>query len=560
MRHAFEPQGKCNNGAHVMASKSPFGLTVWGWGSPEAGECAFNASTCYVSYGYPAGVVMYDTATSQWNDLGGGFSGSTAANPAPNAVLAKTLTVVAGGEVVAGGAFSIASGRNAFGIARWDGNSWNPVDAAGARRFGVNGQTMAGAVGPDGSFYAGGTFGLVGGDVAVNNIARFKDGAWHPLADGIGGAVWTLAFNATGTELYAGGAFGSSGGVVASNVAKWNGAAWSALGAGLDRPVSILKVGPDGKVYAGGDFTKSGSVTVNRIAVWDGQAWSPLGEGFADGRVASIAFGPDGKLYAGGTFKKSGAANLRSIAVWDGDTNTWSAVGGGVEGPSAFATQGVYDITFYEGKLTSSGQFTKQSVLPDGGVTSPLNNVAVLDGTMWQAVGTTGLPSRSATFNNVQARRMVVRGKDLYVAGVLELLESKGADGGAPRAVKHVAKWDGTTWTEVGGGVSDAVDEIVSTDDSFWAVGAFTWPEGAGPTGSHGTGTVSDGPPARDGGSSAPVRAGRSLLLDYFGALGVSVSGCTHADRSNRRNSSASPAGVMRPAHCGGFAVVSSLP
>ena len=422
-----------------------------------------------------SGVVMFDTATSQWNDLGGGFSGNTAANPPPNGLLGRTLAVVAGGEVIAGGAFSIASGRNAFGIARWDGNSWNPVDRAGARRFGVNGSTMAAAVAPDGSFYAGGAFGLVGGDVAVNNIARFKDGAWHPLADGIVGAVWTLAFNAAGTELYAGGAFGASGGNAASNVAKWNGTAWSALGAGLDRPVSILKVGPDGKLYAGGEFTKSGNVTVNRIAVWDGQAWSPLGDGFADGRVASIAFGPDGKLYAGGTFKKSGAANLRSIAVWDGDTNTWSAVGGGVEGPSSFATHGVYDITFYEGKLTISGQFTKQSVLPDGGVNVPLNNVAVLDGATWQPIGPTGLPSRSALFNNVQVRRMAVHGKDLYVAGVLELLESKGEDGGAPRAVKHVAKWDGTTWSEVGGGVSDAVDEIVGTDESFWLVGAFTW-------------------------------------------------------------------------------------
>lgn len=57
VRHAFEPQGKCNNGARIMGSKSPFGLTVWGWGSPEAsdGQCALGHSTCYVSYGYPAG-------------------------------------------------------------------------------------------------------------------------------------------------------------------------------------------------------------------------------------------------------------------------------------------------------------------------------------------------------------------------------------------------------------------------------------------------------------------------------------------------------------------------
>jgi hypothetical protein len=45
-----------------MKSDEPFGLWVWGWGSPEtrAGEfppCDENAkdNSCDVSYGYPAG-------------------------------------------------------------------------------------------------------------------------------------------------------------------------------------------------------------------------------------------------------------------------------------------------------------------------------------------------------------------------------------------------------------------------------------------------------------------------------------------------------------------------
>lgn len=50
VRHDFEPQGGCDNGRHEMTSKSPFGLTVWGWGSPET-----STYTGYVSYGYPAG-------------------------------------------------------------------------------------------------------------------------------------------------------------------------------------------------------------------------------------------------------------------------------------------------------------------------------------------------------------------------------------------------------------------------------------------------------------------------------------------------------------------------
>ena len=45
-----------------MVSAEPFGLWVWGWGSPETREgelvpCDLNQpdNTCDVSYGYPAG-------------------------------------------------------------------------------------------------------------------------------------------------------------------------------------------------------------------------------------------------------------------------------------------------------------------------------------------------------------------------------------------------------------------------------------------------------------------------------------------------------------------------
>jgi hypothetical protein len=50
VRHDFQPQGSCNNGRHEMTSDGAFGLTVWGWGTPET-----TPTTGYVSYGYPAG-------------------------------------------------------------------------------------------------------------------------------------------------------------------------------------------------------------------------------------------------------------------------------------------------------------------------------------------------------------------------------------------------------------------------------------------------------------------------------------------------------------------------
>jgi hypothetical protein len=51
MSHNFQPQGSCSTGQHQIQSKSPFGLWVWGWGSPET-----TAFTANVSYGYPGGM------------------------------------------------------------------------------------------------------------------------------------------------------------------------------------------------------------------------------------------------------------------------------------------------------------------------------------------------------------------------------------------------------------------------------------------------------------------------------------------------------------------------
>ncbi|MFO0570931.1 MAG: IgGFc-binding protein [Polyangiaceae bacterium] len=47
----FENVGPCSSGARKMESKGPFGLWVWGWGSPQT-----SSFTSYVSYGYPAGM------------------------------------------------------------------------------------------------------------------------------------------------------------------------------------------------------------------------------------------------------------------------------------------------------------------------------------------------------------------------------------------------------------------------------------------------------------------------------------------------------------------------
>src|SRR5262249_40310234 len=47
----FAPVGSCSTGRHEMSSANPFGLTLWGWGTPLTMTFTQN-----VSYGYPAGM------------------------------------------------------------------------------------------------------------------------------------------------------------------------------------------------------------------------------------------------------------------------------------------------------------------------------------------------------------------------------------------------------------------------------------------------------------------------------------------------------------------------
>jgi hypothetical protein len=47
----FTAVGNCNNGRHEMKSDAPFGLWVWGWGTPLTSSFTQN-----VSYGYPGGM------------------------------------------------------------------------------------------------------------------------------------------------------------------------------------------------------------------------------------------------------------------------------------------------------------------------------------------------------------------------------------------------------------------------------------------------------------------------------------------------------------------------
>lgn len=404
-------------------------------------------------------VAMWDATKARWSSLNDGIfgqSGGWVIGAPPGQVLVRDQ----GGEIYVGGHFSLIGGRNALGIARWDGNQWNPVDDPTATRLGVNGSVIVVADGPADSLYVGGEFQLVGGDVAAGNVGHFTGDAWSPLGVGLDGPVMALA--ASGKTLYAGGFFLRSGPVLARHVAQWNGSTWSGVGAGFDAAVRALAVGPDGNLYAGGDFTEAGDVVVNHVARWNGATWQALGAGF-DGEVHALAFDAAGKLYAGGTFGKSGDKDVKRIASWNG--TTWSAVGDGVGGEESWDGI-VRAIVTYDGKLTIGGSFDRT------GTSKTLQNLASWNGTTWVDVG--GGVHREW---GAEIASLAARGKQLYLVG--NFVEGgKAADGGAGTPLALLGVWNGTSWSDLGGGLADLGNVVHVQKDRVWIGGGFTFAGG----------------------------------------------------------------------------------
>jgi hypothetical protein len=180
--------------------------------------------------------------------------------------------------------------------------------------------------GPDGRpvFRPAGVAGTLGaGD------EKWQDG--FNLPDGTNGQVYAVV--QAGNDTYVGGQFTIAGGAVASNVAKWNGTAWSSLGTGANNgtrgPVNALAVTSSGEVYVGGRFTAAGQVALTHIAKWNGTAWSSLGSGIGNGTsgdVNALALASNGDLYVAGLFYNAGALAVGHIAKWNG--TAWSSLGG----------------------------------------------------------------------------------------------------------------------------------------------------------------------------------------------------------------------------------------
>jgi hypothetical protein len=257
---------------------------------------------------------------SNWAPFCGPFGGSVAALQ----IIGSTLYV--------GGAFQNGAGiHNANYLIACD------LNTGAARSVGnpgdINGGIYALTADANGTLYAAGQFINMAGIPAADHVASY-DGSWHAMGTGPstgGGAVddYVRSIASSGNDVYIGtDAVNVAGIPQADHVAKWNGTAWSALGANaagtdgwLPASAFIYAIATKGsQVVVTGSFQNAGGdPTADDIADFDGSAWKPLGSnGAGNGPwigngLALAILGND--VFAGGNFTTAGGDTIASYVA-----------------------------------------------------------------------------------------------------------------------------------------------------------------------------------------------------------------------------------------------------
>lgn len=313
---------------------------------------------------------------------------------------------------------------------------WEPT-------FGIDGGpgaiVQALAVYDDGNgamLYAGGSF-ISAGPPSTFFLARWNGSDWQALpGGGPGSSVLDLEVydDGSGPQLYAGGLFSSVGGVSTKAIARYDGAAWSALGTGLaitglGQEDVCAMTGFDGALAVGGNFNQAGGATAEFTAAWDGTAWTPLGASGPLELFPYVLANDNGALLAGGAFTSPAGF----IAELDTTSDTWQPItvsGDPLDG-AVWSIVRLPDDGILGGGLVAAGDFT-------GGI-RVLNDAQ----TGWEPLGgdTDGSVRSLLVFDDGN-------GPALYAGGLFTEINGTPAAG--------IAKWDGTAWAPLGAGLTSA--------------------------------------------------------------------------------------------------------
>ncbi len=454
------------NGTTFSQIGAGFNNTVRGFTTMPArsGDLLVAVGDFTSSGGTPLAKAAYFDGTA-WKALGTQLTGN------PNTVTAR---IEGGSSILYAGGPTLIGGADASCVARWNGAAWTPIGK-------LSGQVWSLAEFDDGtgpSIYASGV-GLTSAAGGAGSVQRWNGTQWTPVSGAPNGSVlgMCVANDGLGTALFVAGEFTLTGGGSMNGLARWNGISWSGLGGGLTgtgqrfarviRPYQLLEDdAPVTKLFIGGLFVEAGGVTCNGTALWNGSTFESLGSGLngASGFTPSVraaAIYNDGSgpsLFAGGDFINAGGVQVGNIARFNGAA--WRTVG-----THAWVGDRILDMVRHDDgsgeRLYAAGQFLRV-----GSTTTTITvpGIARWNGATWESVG-------SGLTGTVKALASAPEGpvQGLWACGGLI----------GPGGVGLV-RWNGSTWQAffVNGDLNSTIEDICVMDDgngpAVYICGSFT--------------------------------------------------------------------------------------
>jgi hypothetical protein len=268
---------------------------------------------------------------------------------------------------------------------------------------------------------------------------------WQPVGDGFNWEVRCLYSDTIDNLLYCGGGFKSSGALKVRGISKWIGLKWDSLQSGFDdfgtgnpQPThSIIRY--ENKIYVLGVFSTAGGIPSPGLARWNGASWDTLQcfQNISGGRSNIL----NGELYIYGNFTNICGQQCRYIAKFDG-TN-WTGIDYGID--TTFGLIGSYEI--FQGEPYIAGNLL------------PIKDIFKWDGTQAVQLGQ-GILGGISFINDI-----TIYQNELYVAGYFWQSDGNAGD--------NIMKWNGTSWTSIGGGLNNQVNDLKVYGGYLYAVGAF---------------------------------------------------------------------------------------
>ncbi len=259
------------------------------------------------------------------------------------------------------------------------------------------------------------------------------------------------AFAVLDGDLVAGGYFQTAGSASSFGIARWDGSQWSPMGGGFSSTVSNLQFF-QGSLYAFGQFAYAWPNLAWRAARWDGAAWQPLGDDQGLQRPSDVNNGyaycslvRGDSLIVGGTFTRAGDQAVNLLAAWDG--TAWHPMTAGFDTLASVpgTCQWAFTPSIYA-LAEYQGELIAGGTFALNAAGDSVDCIARWDGSSWQPLGG-GMDGGHGTGSSWDCAPPWVFALTVWNGDLIAGGSFETA--GGVRAYR-VARWDGTSWHAMG--------------------------------------------------------------------------------------------------------------